>query len=288
MLGQPVSMLIPQVVGFRLDRRAARGLHRHRPRAHRHPDAARSAAWSASSWSSTAPGLPNLPLADRATIGNMSPEYGRHLRRSSRSTPRRSATSSSPAARGSASSWWRPTAGSRACSTTQDSEEATYSRHARARPRRRSSRRWPGPKRPQDRVALTRRRARTSARSSAELRRERPRHDLHGSRRGVAESFPASDPPTPAAPGRASRPPRHAAVAEPPGAASRGAGEARRRHRVRADHGAVVIAAITSCTNTSNPSVMLGAGPAGEEGGGARADAQAVGEDEPRARAPRS
>ena len=43
--------------------------------------------------------------------------------------------------------------------------------------------------------------------------------------------------------------------------------------------GAVVIAAITSCTNTSNPSVMIGAGPAGEEGGGARARDPAVGED---------
>jgi aconitate hydratase len=34
------------------------------------------------------------------------------------------------------------------------------------------------------------------------------------------------------------------------------------------DHGAVVIAAITSCTNTSNPSVMIGAGLRREEGGG--------------------
>ena len=42
MLGQPISMLLPQVVGFRLDRRAARGLDRHRPRAHRDPDAARA------------------------------------------------------------------------------------------------------------------------------------------------------------------------------------------------------------------------------------------------------
>ena len=42
MLGQPMSMLIPRVVGFKLERRAARGRHRHRPRAHRHPDAARA------------------------------------------------------------------------------------------------------------------------------------------------------------------------------------------------------------------------------------------------------
>ena len=40
------------------------------------------------------------------------------------------------------------------------------------------------------------------------------------------------------------------------------------------DHGSVVIAAITRCTNTSNPSVMLGAGAARKEGGRARADAK--------------
>ena len=45
------------------------------------------------------------------------------------------------------------------------------------------------------------------------------------------------------------------------------------------DHGAVTIAAITSCTNTSNPSVMIGAGVGGEEGGGAGFVAEAVGED---------
>ena len=42
-------------------------------------------------------------------------------------------------------------------------------------------------------------------------------------------------------------------------------------HSAEIGHGAVVIAAITSCTNTSNPSVMLGAGLAGQEGGRARA-----------------
>ena len=40
MLGQPISMLIPEVIGFRLTGRLTRGRHRHRPRAHRHRDAA--------------------------------------------------------------------------------------------------------------------------------------------------------------------------------------------------------------------------------------------------------
>ena len=54
MLGQPVSMLIPEVVGFRLDGRAQGRDHRDRPGADRHPDAARRRAWSAASSNSTA------------------------------------------------------------------------------------------------------------------------------------------------------------------------------------------------------------------------------------------
>jgi aconitase A len=48
-------------------------------------------------------------------------------------------------------------------------------------------------------------------------------------------------------------------------------------------HGSVVIAAITSCTNTSNPSVMIAAGLVAQEGGGARSQGEVVGEDQPRA-----
>ena len=50
------------------------------------------------------------------------------------------------------------------------------------------------------------------------------------------------------------------------------------------DHGAVVIAAITSCTNTSNPAVMVGAGLLAKKAVERGLDAQAVGEVEPRAR----
>jgi aconitase A len=55
---------------------------------------------------------------------------------------------------------------------------------------------------------------------------------------------------------------------------------------VKLTHGDVVIAAITSCTNTSNPSVMVAAGLAGEEGGGEGIEGPAVCEDQPRARQP--
>src|SRR5436305_3225357 len=65
----------------------------------------------------------------------------------------------------------------------------------------------------------------------------------------MAETFPASDPPTTEPNG-----------SEAPHVGARGIAVADRPHAEGLDHGAVVIAAITSCTNTSNPSVMLGAG----------------------------
>ena len=75
MLGQPVSMLVPQVVGFKLTGRLNEGATA--------TDLVLTvtrccASWasSASSSSSTARASANLPLADRATISNMAPEYG--------------------------------------------------------------------------------------------------------------------------------------------------------------------------------------------------------------------
>ena len=166
MLGQPMSMLIPQVVGVQPARRAARGRDRHRPRPDRHRAAARDAASSGSSSSSTAPASPALPLADRATIGNMSPEFGstcaifpidaetlRYLRFTG---PRRRA--------GRAGRGLRPA--SRASGTTSSSEDAdllatrSSSTSATVEPS------LAGPKRPQDRVALQQRPGEPSARRS--------------------------------------------------------------------------------------------------------------------------
>ena len=76
LLGQPLYQPMPVVVGFRLDGELRAGRHGHRPGADRDRDAAQRTAWSASSSSSTAPGLSRLGLADRATISNMSPEFG--------------------------------------------------------------------------------------------------------------------------------------------------------------------------------------------------------------------
>ena len=93
--------------------------------------------------------------------------------------------------------------------------------------------------------------------------------------RAVAETFPACDPTT------EQQPAGEPLSDDAPVVTAAHDGH----HRVpvagddyELDHGAVVIAAITSCTNTSNPQVMVAAGPARAEGGRARPAAQAVGE----------
>jgi aconitate hydratase len=75
MLGQPVSMLIPEVVGFKLTGKLQGRRHRHRPRADRHADAAQ-AGRGRQVRRVLRPRPRRLTVADRATIGNMAPEYG--------------------------------------------------------------------------------------------------------------------------------------------------------------------------------------------------------------------
>ena len=115
-----------------------------------------------------------------------------------------------------------------------------------------------GPKRPQDRVSLTESKA--SFRMALEGFLPEPDEDDEA----VEESFPASDPPA-----FHSHPPQP--LGEDAGAETGGVQVTERESisaqvtledgtEIELDHGHVVIAAITSCTNTSNPSVMLGAG----------------------------
>jgi aconitate hydratase len=75
MLGQPISMVIPEVVGFSHDRQAAGGGDRHRPGADRHRDAAGKGVVG-KFVEFYGPGLSSLTVEDQATIGNMAPEYG--------------------------------------------------------------------------------------------------------------------------------------------------------------------------------------------------------------------
>ena len=76
MLGQPVSMLIPEVVGFKLTGKMAEGATATDLVLTVVPDAAAKGRGRQVRGVLTAPGLDTLPLADRATIANMAPEYG--------------------------------------------------------------------------------------------------------------------------------------------------------------------------------------------------------------------
>ena len=178
------------------------------------------------------PGLDTMPLADRATIANMAPEYGAtcgffpiddetidystitgrdrdRASRSSRHTPRRRACSAPPAC---------PTR----CSPTRSSSTSTTVVPSMA-----------GPKRPEGRVALTD--VKTGFASALESEYKKPGE--------AAERVPVE--------GR----------------------------DFELGHGDVVIAAITSCTNTSNPSVLIAAGLLARNAVAQGPQGEAVGED---------
>jgi aconitate hydratase len=197
----------------------------------------------------------NVPLADRATIGNMSPEYGstcaifpidsetlRYLEFSGR--PREQVELVEAYAR-EQGLWHEP------------DDDPTYSDTMEldlgdVEPS------LAGPRRPQDRVALSE--------AQQRFREVVTEHaDLDFEDEAVAGTFPASDPISFEEPGNGhglppSTEPAHpaAAVADPNTRTSVPVTVDGETFNI--DHGDVVIAAITSCTNTSNPDVMIGAG----------------------------
>src|SRR4051794_8291765 len=259
MLGQPMSMLIPRVVGFKL--------HGDLPEGATATDLVLTVTQMLREHGVVSkfvefygPGIPNLPLADRATIGNMSPEFGstcaifpidaetlRYLEFSGRPKERIELVEAYAREQG----LWHD----------EDSEEPSYSETleldlGEVVPS------LAGPKRPQDRVSLT------ESKASFRMALEGFMPDGDDDEDEASEeSFPASD--SPSSNGGGGHQPSHAH--EDSGS---GTGGAQVADRVEAaspvtladgteaelDHGHVVIAAITSCTNTSNPSVMVGAG----------------------------
>src|SRR5271165_5844367 len=268
MLGQPMSMLIPQVLGVELHGELAEGTTA-TDLVLTVTELLRRRGVVGMFVEFFGPGVAALPIADRATIGNMSPEFGstcaifpvdaetlRYLHLSGRSAEQVDLVEAYAKEQG----LWHD----------EGSEQPTFSDQleldlASVEPS------LAGPKRPQDRVPLSAaqeqfRRALGEYVSGSES--SPPQADAHDE--ADAESFPASDPPANGAPGHAPAPsaePGAGSVAEP---AHSGAATLARRHAATSvtldgaafelDHGDVVIAAITSCTNASHPSVMGAAG----------------------------
>ncbi len=236
MLGQPVSMLIPRVVGFKLTGTIPSGVTATdvvltiTQMLRQHGVVGKFVEFYGA-------GVAQVPLANRATIGNMSPEFGStaaifpiddvtvdYLRLTGRSDEQIALVEAYSKEQGL---WHDP------------SREASYSEYLELD----LSTVVPsiaGPKRPQDRIELS-------------AAKQQFLHDLPNyaplSQNGVdeasRESFPASDAPAIAA---GSGIQRTYPVTTPEG------------NTYDLFHGAVAIASITSCTNTSNPSVMLAAG----------------------------
>jgi len=261
MLGQPMSMLIPQVIGFRLQGELPEGATA-TDLVLTVTERLRRRGVVGTFVEFFGPGVSRLPLADRATIGNMSTEFGstcaifpidaetlRYLEFSGR--PRELVELVEAYAK--EQGLWND----------EDAEEPTFSDIVEID----LSEVVPslaGPKRPQDRVALSD--AKESFRGAlGELLGEDAEAVANAHDEAVAETFPASDP-------TADQTPGHEAPPQQPGAPAIAAGAVvadrsstavqvtMDRETFPLDHGHVVIAAITSCTNTSNPSVMLGAG----------------------------
>jgi aconitate hydratase len=256
MLGQPVSMLIPKVVGFKLSGSIPTGVTATdvvltiTQMLRKHGVVGKFVEFYG-------PGVASVPLANRATIGNMSPEFGStaamfpiddvtldYLRMTGRSEEQVELVEAYSKLQ---SLWHDP------------SIEPTFSEYLELDlgtvvPS------IAGPKRPQDRVELS------NAKHQFEIDLEAYANDDDLSRVDMVleGTFPASDPLGLTSQDELSaheHSHKHQHAANAPQTASHptevrlASGEG-----FILDHGAVAIAAITSCTNTSNPSVMLAAG----------------------------
>ncbi len=253
MLGEAISMLVPQVVGFQLTGKLPEGATA-TDLVLTVTQILRAAGVVGKFVEYYGHGLAGLPLADRATIGNMSPEYGatcgffpvdaetlRYLRLTGRPAERIALVE----AYCKENSLWH-----------DPDEPATYSQVieldlSTVEPS------LAGPRRPQDRVPL-----RESKHAFLEALPSFGVDYGNSHDEAVAESFPASDPPADTAPGSQHPEPGGVVAVTPPVVlAERPAAKATvDGETFELEHGAVVIAAITSCTNTSNPAVMVGAG----------------------------
>ncbi len=256
MLGQPISMLLPQVLGFKLGGELPEGSTA-TDLVLRVTEMLRERGVVGKFVEFYGPGLHTLGLADRATIGNMSPEFGstcaifpvdqetlRYLEFTGRPTELIELVGAYAREQG--------------MFHTPDSEEPTFSETieldlASVEPS------IAGPKRPQDRIPLTDAKP-AFLESLAEFDEGAAEKLRNGYDEAIEESFPASDPPNGQS-GENGKPRQAVSATTTPRPAAKQVSVALEDGtETTLDHGRVVIAAITSCTNTSNPSVMLGAG----------------------------
>ncbi|RYG83781.1 aconitate hydratase AcnA, partial [bacterium] len=223
MLGQPVTMVLPIVVGVRLVGKLAEGATT-TDLALTVTEMLRKHGVVGKFVEFYGEGLATLPLADRATIGNMSPEYGstcaifpvdaealRFLRVTGRDEDQIQLVEDYYRAQGL---FWEPGSAEATYSETLELDLATVEPSIA------------GPKRPQDRLRLS-----DAARNF---------------RQTFASAFTA---------------PKAGSAQIPADTAARTEAEAEANAAAdKVKNGSVVIASITSCTNTSNPSVMIAAG----------------------------
>ena len=233
MLGQPVSMLIPKVVGFRLTGELPSGATA-TDLVLTITELLRKRGVVGKFVEFHGEGVAAVPVANRATIGNMSPEFGStcaifpidqntldYLALTGRPREQLALVEAYAKEQGL---WHDP------ARETRYSEELSLDLSTVVPS-------IAGPKRPQDRIAL--------ADAKNAFRDVLPNYVTETSLdNGLAGTFPASDPVASGDGTRASNPVQ---VTLEDGTTT------------SVDHGSVVIAAITSCTNTSNPSVMIGA-----------------------------
>lgn len=230
MLGQPVSMLIPRVVGFKLTGELPAGTTATdlvltiTEMLRKHGVVGKFVEFYGR-------GVGAVPLANRATIGNMSPEFGstaamfpvdaetiKYLRLTGRDEQQLALVEAYAKEQG----LWHDPSRELDFSETLELDLGTVVPSIA------------GPKRPQDRIVL----AEAKEKFALDLRDYVNDADEPGE-----ESFPASDSPA----SSNGVPTRTTTVTAADGSA------------YEIDHGAVAVAAITSCTNTSNPYVMVGA-----------------------------
>jgi len=254
MLGQPVSMLIPRVVGFKLNGDLPEGTTATdlvltiTEMLRKHGVVGKFVEFYG-------PGVSALPLANRATIGNMSPEFGStiavfpideqtidYLKLTGRSAEQLALVEQYSKAQGL---WHDPDAEPRYSEKLELDVSTVVPSLA-------------GPKRPQDRVSLSN--AKDSFRGALADYVDESGEE-NGYDESVAETFPASDPVSSNGHGEAAPPKDYLSAAPKDGGRPSNPIEVTLEDGTSftLDHGAVTIAAITSCTNTSNPSVMIGA-----------------------------